>query len=189
VRVVLLDHCAEEEINTGVNQGQAFQEAFPDEALDDLHELRRTFLEKSFLARQEQLIRRLRQAGLDDAQIVGLAVGDLTPQGEDVCVQCQVSGGLEGPTLVRLAAGDLAKYQRKRVGLGLPAGDGALLFTMLDGTPLAAATLAAYLRRSRTIRVSIALNSSLCEGLLRTRYHPERSADTASVGDILLTAR
>jgi len=90
---------------------------------------------------------------------------------------------------VRLAAPDLAKYLRKRAGFGLSSDADALLFTMRDGAPLQTDTLAEYLRRSRTVRVSIALNSSLCEGLLRTRYQPERSADTSSVGDVLLTSR
>jgi metal-sulfur cluster biosynthetic enzyme len=200
VHVVLLEHCADDEINTGVNRGQSFQETFPDDSLDDLQELRRKFLNKSFLARQEQLIRRLRQAGLSDEQIIELRVGDVVSQGEDVTVRTEGRGlsdelllstqsSLLSPQhlLVRLAAPDLAKYLRKRAGLGLPGDDAALLFTTLEGAPLQAAGLAEYLRRSRTVRVSIALNSSLCEGLLRARYLPERNADTTSVGDALLT--
>jgi metal-sulfur cluster biosynthetic enzyme len=202
VHVVLLEHCADDEINAGVNRGRSFQETFPDESLDDLQELRRKFLDKSFLARQEQLIRRLRQAGMSDAQILELRVGDLVPAGEDVLVRTEDQGRkteellpdsssvLGPPSLcVRLAAPDLAKYLRKRAGLGLPGDAAALLFTTLEGAPLHAESLADYLRRSRTVRVSIALNSSLCEGLLRARYEPERNADTTSVGDVLLTFR
>jgi hypothetical protein len=51
---------------------------------------------------------------------------------------------------------------------------------------LPAVELPAYLRRTRTIRVSMAFNSAMCEGLLRARYHPEQNEDTSSVGDILL---
>jgi metal-sulfur cluster biosynthetic enzyme len=204
VRVVLLDHCADEEINAGVNRGLSFQQTFPDDSLDDLQELRRKFLDKSFLARKEQLIRRMRQAGLSDTQIIGLRVGDAAPHGEDVVVHQNQEPRTEnqdadlaahgsqfsvlGSYLVRLAAPDLAKYLRKRAGLGLPGDVDALLFTMRDGAPLQADTLADYLRRSRTVRLSIAFNSSLCEGLLRARYQPERIADTTSVGDTLLAS-
>jgi hypothetical protein len=201
VRVVLRDHFANAEINGGVNAGHAFQAAFPGEALDDLDELRRRFLEKSFLARQEQLIRRLRQAGLDDAAIVRLRVGDLAPQGEDILVQTEderrkTEASLPDPSSVlrpsparvRLAAGDLAKYLRKRAGLGLPSDAAAGLFCELSGAPLRAEDLPGYLRRTRTMRVSMAFNSAMCEGLLRARYHPELNEHTASVGDILLTS-
>jgi len=210
VHVVLRDHFANAEINGGVNAGHAFRETFPGEALDDLDELRRRFLEKSFLARQEQLIRRLRQAGLSDEQIVGLRVGELEPQGEDVLVRqsqehresqiadCRLQKD-EEPNLqstiydlqsvqVRLAAGDLAKYLRKRAGLGLPNDAAARLFCELSGDPLRAEELPGYLRRTRTMRVSMAFNSAMCEGLLRARYHPELREHTSSVGDILLTA-
>src|SRR5437016_917728 len=48
VRVMLLDHCAEDEINTGINRGQSFAEAFPGDVTEDenLEELRRIFLRK-----------------------------------------------------------------------------------------------------------------------------------------------
>ncbi|HEY3233036.1 MAG TPA: iron-sulfur cluster assembly protein [Roseiflexaceae bacterium] len=216
VRVVLRDHFADTEINGGVNGGRAFRAAFPGEALDDLDELRRKFLEKSFLARQEQLIRRLRQAGLGDEEIVGLRGADVEPQGEDIVVhqnqeprtknqepdQTDCASGSrfspalsagEGvlgspPVVVRLAAGDLEKYLRKRAGLGLPADGAARLFSELSGAPLRAEELAGYLRRSRTMRVSMAFNSAMCEGLLRARYHPDLNEDTTSVGDVLLTS-
>lgn len=57
VRVRLLDHFAEDEITAGVNAGQSFAEVFADETDGDLTELRRTFLRKAFLVRQEQLLR------------------------------------------------------------------------------------------------------------------------------------
>jgi metal-sulfur cluster biosynthetic enzyme len=177
VQVVLRDHCDSAAINAGVNAGSAFREAFPQEALDDLDELRRTFLRKSFLARQEQLLRRLRTAGLDDARILALRCGELQPRGDDLYL---------GAVRVRLAAGDMEKYLRKRAALGLPCGEDALLFTTLEGAPLELATLADYLRRSRTVRVSLAFNTSLCEGLLRTRYQPERVNQHTSLGDQLL---
>jgi hypothetical protein len=199
VRVVLSNHCTETEINSAVNRGASFREAFPGDTLDNLDDLRRRFYEKSFLARQEQLIRRLRHAGLSDAQIVAFRHGDLTPNGEDVLVQTEDGGRKTGlsphdpssvfrpPSVrVRLGAGDLAKYLRKRRLLGLPDAPVDGLFCALDGTPLSAEELPDYLRRTRTMRVSLAFNTTLCEGLRRTQYNPERSTDTSSVADGLL---
>lgn len=179
VRVLLRDHCAEQEITAGVNQGRSFREAFPGEATDELDDLRRKFWEKSFLARQEVLIRRLRAAGLSDERIVAMAVDELSLAGDDAIV----AG--DPPLRVRLAGGDLRKYLHRRASLlGEVSG---LLFTDLANTPLRAEELMAYLRRSRMARISIAFNTSLCEGLLRTRYEPERAHETASLGDALLT--
>jgi metal-sulfur cluster biosynthetic enzyme len=185
VRVLLRDHCADATINAGINQGRSFREAFPDEALDDLDALRQKFLAKSFLARQEQLIRRVQQAGLSDAQLVEVRIADVQPCGEDVLVYPRRTAGIvhqasapgargvarePAAVHVRRAAGELTKYLRKRTLLGLPQHPDAYLFTDLEGAPLSAETLPAYLRHSRLVRVSIAFNTSLCEGLLRTRY-------------------
>lgn len=180
VRVLLHDNCEADTITAGVNAGRSFRETFAaDLALDDLEELRRKFQEKGFLARQEVLIRRLQSAGLSDAEIVALGPGDVAAEGEGL----RVRGDLRLP----LGADDLAKYRHKRE---LLVGGHALLFTTLEGAPLRADELTAYLRRSRMVRLSIAFNTSLCEGLLRTRYEPERSHETASLGDrLLLEAR
>lgn len=175
VRAVIRDHCAEQELNAGVNAGRSFQETFPGDAADDLDDLRRKFWEKSFLARQEVLIRRLRAAGLSDERIVALGAGDLEIAGDDLIAL--------GELRVRLGADDMRKYLHRRARL---LGHAGPLFTSLDGAALPAAGLDAYLRRSRMVRLSIAFNTSLCEGLLRTRYEPERTYDTASLGDALL---
>jgi metal-sulfur cluster biosynthetic enzyme len=183
VRVLLRDHFADEQLNDGVNAGRSFCETFPGEALDDLDELRQKFLHRSFMARQEQLIRRLRNAGLNDAQIVALRVVDLQPAGEDALVQ---PGGDAAPIRVRLAAADRAKYLRTRVALGLPASESALLFTTLDNAGLEVAELNAYLRHTRIARLNIAFNTSVCEGLLHARRHPDVPAPTSTIGDGLL---
>src|SRR2546421_5535778 len=48
-RILLLDHCTDEEVSSNVNAGKSFIEAFPDEAEDNLEELRLIFLRKGFL--------------------------------------------------------------------------------------------------------------------------------------------
>src|ERR1700746_3754058 len=62
VTVSLGDHCAAEEIETAVNDGRPFAEAFPGEGAGSLAALRLTFLSKGFLSRQERLVRERRGA-------------------------------------------------------------------------------------------------------------------------------
>jgi metal-sulfur cluster biosynthetic enzyme len=182
VTVLVRNNCAEREVNAGVNAGRSFEQTFgADASGEGLDALRLKFLHKGFLARQDVLLRRLRQAGLSDAESIALRVGDLVVDGEDVYVQAGT-----GPVRVRLAAGDLEKYLRKRGVLALAIAPEAALFTTMDGTPLSAVDLVDYLRRSRGARLNIAFNTSLCEGLLRATYTPERISDTSSAGDALL---
>lgn len=185
VTVLVSNNCVEDQVNAGVNAGKSFEETFSDDidgSGESLEELRRIFTTKGFLARQDVLLRRLRQAGLADEAILDLSLDDLVVAGEDLLV----SAADEAPLLVRRAAGDLAKYLHKRRKLGLPTAD-ALVFSTLEGQPLREIDLASYLRRSRAARLNIAFNTSLCEGLLRTQFHPEQQGTHASVGDSLLT--
>jgi metal-sulfur cluster biosynthetic enzyme len=188
VTVLVRNNCVEQEVNAGVNAGQSFAETFAndvDSAGADLEELRLTFARKGFLARQDVLIRRLRQAGLADEEILALRGRDLIADQEDVLVQRPAPAP---PLWVRLAAADLARYRHKRRALGLANDADAPVFTSLDDRPLSVAELPEYLRRSRTARLNIAFNTTLCEGLLRATYTPERIGDTSSVGDALLLA-
>lgn len=182
VTVLVRNNCAEQEINTGINAGLSFQETFgADTNGESLDDLRRIFTEKGFLARQDVLLRRLRQAGLADAEMLGLRQCDVRADGDDLLL---TTG--HAPLRVRLAAADLARYQHKRKKLGLPHAPDALLFTTLAGDDLRGLDLQDYLRRSRAARLNIAFNSTLCEGLLRATYTPEQVSNTASVGDALL---
>jgi len=166
-RVFLLDHHAEDEINTGVNQGRSFPEAFPGEAEEDLEELRRTFARKGFLTRQEVLLRRLIKAGLDEAAIIALRVADLTVNEADNAAIVVTPGGpirLEG-------IGKHARiYLRKGQALGLLRKPDDPLITDAEGRPIERGGLQDFLRRSRSVRLNIAFNTALCTGLFRTRY-------------------
>ena len=64
VLVLLKDHFTAERIEAAVNAGRSFKDAFPEEALSNLDELRLYFLQKGFLKRQEGLLRSLLQASL-----------------------------------------------------------------------------------------------------------------------------
>jgi predicted TIM-barrel fold metal-dependent hydrolase len=59
VTVRLRDHFAAEAIETAVNSGKPFTEAFPGEGCGSLTALRVTFLHKGFTSRQERLLRDL----------------------------------------------------------------------------------------------------------------------------------
>jgi metal-sulfur cluster biosynthetic enzyme len=186
VTVLVRNNCVADEVNGGVNAGLSFAQTFADDVdgeQADLEQLRRIFAEKGFLARQDVLLRRLRQAGLEDAEILALRLRDVFADEDDMLVQRPAPAA---SLWIRLAGGDLTKYRHKRRALGLPADGDALLFTTLAGEDLRELDLQAYLRRSRAARLNIAFNTSLCEGLLRATYTPERIGDTSSVGDALL---
>jgi hypothetical protein len=168
-RVLLLDHCAEDEINAGINAGRSFAEAFADEAYEDanLEELRSTFLRKGFLMRQDSLLRALLHADLDEATILSLHIADLlVDEGADIALVTTPRG------VVQLAGAgrNAGTYLHKRRVLGLPCGEHDLLITDDQGKSIAPGGLRDYLRRSRSVRLNIMFNTSMCKGLFRTRY-------------------
>ena len=55
VTVRLLGHFASQAIEAGVNSGQPFANAFPDEAWESLDQLRQLFLHKGYISRQERI--------------------------------------------------------------------------------------------------------------------------------------
>jgi len=168
-RIVLLDHCAEEEISAGINAGRSFGEAFEAETPEDadLEELRRTFLRKGFLMRQDALLRRMLKAGLDEAAIAALRVADLVADESSDQAFVATPGGvirLEG------AGRGASGYLRKRQTLGLAPAEDAPLITDDTGQPLAPGGLQDFLRRSRSVRLNIMFNTAMCKSLFRTRY-------------------
>src|SRR5262249_30793983 len=75
--VVLVDHHAADEINTGVNGERTFEKEFSEQATGGLEDLRRTFRRKAFFVRQDRLLRTLGGRDLD-----GLRLRDLPPSPE-----------------------------------------------------------------------------------------------------------
>jgi len=185
VTVLVHNNCMEKEINFGINAGRSFAETFPADIDQntDLEALRHAFTVKGFLARQDALIRRMKQAGATDVVILDLHIGDVHQQGDDLLVQVSP---LHMTLHVRSAGSDLARYLHKRRQLQLSIDPAARLFTDINGQPIAADNLAAYLRYSRVARLNIAFNTSLCEGLLRTQFFTERQHDYSSIGDRLM---
>ena len=169
VQIALLDHCAEDEVTHGVNRGLSFAEAFPDETMEDEHleELRRTFLRKGFLMRQDAVLRQMLKLGLDETTIAALRVRDMSVDEEMNVALVVVQGELVDLEGVGHSA---ATYVRRRAALGLPREPGDALIIDDTGRPLATGGLKEFMRRSRSIRMNIMFNTSLCKGLFRTRY-------------------
>src|SRR5712691_4791894 len=158
-RVELLDHCAEDEITTSINQGKSFAEAFADEVAEDenLEELRRIFLRKGFLMRQDRLLRQMLKAGLDEATLLSLQVEDLIvdERANQACVATpQGAVCLEGAGLTTGA------YLRKGSVIGLFQTKNDLLITDDTGQPVVPGGLQEYMRRSRSVRLNILFNTS-----------------------------
>ena len=149
VTVHLGDHCAAEQIEAVVNEGKTFAEAFPGEGSGGLAALRRVFLRKGFLGRQERLLRDLRAAGVPPASICSLRVSDMSPES--------------------VPAETLLRYLKRRAELGLDCSPTAPLIVDLEGNGLSTERLDAYYRDARTVRVAMEANGSFCRALLATR--------------------
>ena len=146
-RVVLDDHYASEGINTGVNEDQGFDGAFPGETEGpDLEELRTIFRRKAFVSRQEQLCRTLLSQGRSPAELARMTLGDVPP-----------SGAFE-------------TYMERRAELGIDVAARAPLVVDPDGNRVPEEAVVEHLRFARLTRVSIEGNAGLCRGLLSTRY-------------------
>ena len=145
--VILEDHYASEELNTGVNAGGGFDDAFPGETEGpDLGELRDTFRRKSFVSRQEKLCRTLLSDGYSPAELATMRLAEVPP-----------SEAFE-------------KYLERRAELGVDISPRAPLVVDPDGKRVPEGAVVQHLRFARTVRVSIEGNAGLCRGLLATRY-------------------
>lgn len=185
-RIVLVDHYAEDEITTGINRGVPFAEAFAGQTCgdEDLEELRRTFLRKGFLMNQEVLLRRMLKAGLDEEIILGLCKADLVVDelADSVCIMTP-KGAVRLDGVGRKAG----KYLRKGQLLGLLLEEDGPLIIDDGGRPIASGGLQDFLRRSRSVRMNILFNTSMCKGLFRVRYEHAGSSEAHrdAEGDIV----
>lgn len=185
VRVLLVDHYAEDEITEAVNAGRSFSEAFAGEADGDLEELRHTFLVKGFLIRQEQLVRYLMRAGCASERLASLRQADLRAEQGDVFVRAPGDAPAEADwRTVAGAARVYALWHRRRASLGLALDPDAPLLTSADGAPVTADEVPALLRAARSIRLNGAFNTLLCTGLNHTR-HGVRTDDIEALPDAL----
>lgn len=163
VTVRLRDHFAAAAIETGVNQGRSFSEAFPGEALGNLDQLRSLFLRKGYLSRQDAFLRVLREAGLSWKQIADLRIEDVALGERSSFVQCP------GDEPVELSAETTGRYLERRSQIGLDCSPSAPLLTDLNGKAIPAGRLEQHRLHARTVRVSLEANGSLCSVLLEAR--------------------
>ncbi len=164
VSVRLTGHFASKAIETGVNSGRSFTEAFPDEASENLGQIRDLFLRKGYINRQESLLSHLRRAGLSWQEISGLLISDLQVDEESCWVRRAGAGAVRaGPARVAL------RYLERRTHLGLDCSPSAPLIADLSGASIPADRLETYFIRSRTVRLSAEANGALCSVLLQAR--------------------
>ena len=145
--VALEDHFAADQINAGVAARAGFVASFAGEAVDELDELRRTFVTKAMLAGTDQVCRQLLAAGTDRADLAGLTLGDVS------------------------ASTELDRLLRRRAELGLRTDPAApLLIDPGTGTAITGAGAPKYLGMARLTRTGIEANTGICRGMLKHRY-------------------
>jgi metal-sulfur cluster biosynthetic enzyme len=158
------EHFAASAIETGVNAGTPFAEAFAAEGGGELATLRETFLRKGFISRQERLLRGLKDAGLTAADICALRIGDLAFVGDACLVRCA------GRQPVEVGPADMARrYLQRRAELGLDGAPTGSLITDLQDQPLTVERLEEHVTRARTVRLSLEANGALCRAVLAAR--------------------
>jgi len=164
VTIRLGDHFAASEIETGVNAGIPFAEAFAAEGGGHLATLRATFLRKGFLSRQERFLRGLKEAGLTAAEICALRIGDLSFVGDACLARCA------GRKPVEVRPADMARrYLQRRVELGLDGSPTGSLITDLHDHPLTVGRVEEHFTIARTVRLSLEANGAFCRAVLGAR--------------------
>jgi len=151
VEVMLDDHFASDAINAGVAARAGFAASFDGEAVDELDELRATFLRKAVLAGTDLVCRPLVAAGRTPADLSALTLGDVP------------------------ASSELTRLRHRRADLGLPASDDApLLIDPASGDRVPESSVPLHLRRAGLTRTGIEANTSICSGMLKARYPEPR---------------
>ncbi|MGQ4808476.1 hypothetical protein NKDENANG_01859 [Candidatus Entotheonellaceae bacterium PAL068K] len=164
VTVRVGEHFASTAIESGVNHGKSFAETFPDEAWDNLDQLRTLFRRKGYLKRQEALVRRLRQAGCTWDDIAGLRLADL------VCEQSTCHVQRPDGQVVHVGPVEVVQpYLQRRAELGLDCSACAPLMLDENGARVFLDQLEPYMIQARTVRVSLEANGSLCGVVLDAR--------------------
>jgi len=161
VRISLGDHCAAAQIEAAVNAGRSFAEAFSIEGAGSLETLRRTFLRKGFLLRQERLLHGLRRSGVSAATICALRLADVAVAGDTIVVRRPGSAAVEAGSAGVL----LQRYLERRAELALDCDPAAPLIVALDGTKLSVERLEAHYAAARTMRVAMEANGAFCRAL------------------------
>lgn len=171
VTVRLVDHMHGEEITTGVNQKEPFEEVFED-ADDGIETVRRKLDEKARFARQHRAIRKLQRAGLDAEQIATLTRADVDLEfgADQASVTVQ-----DGALTVTVDRDPLAEYLEKARATGLVDDETDPLFADDDGEPLdpAPESFESTLQDARLAASNIEGQATICESLHKSRNDAE----------------
>jgi metal-sulfur cluster biosynthetic enzyme len=150
VDVVLIDHFASDAINRGVAARAGFVGSMAGtevgEAVDELHDLRRTFTERAMMAGTDLVVRPLVRAGATPEEIAAMRLGDAPD------------------------SADLRRLRARRRELGIPADDDAPLVVDPVGRTVGIDALPLHLRKARSYQVGVDANTSICRGQLAARY-------------------
>ena len=152
VSVELLDHFSATLINRSVAFKQDFRDAFPGETDDDLSQIRRTFLGKSYQRRQELLMRHALRRGIDASWLIRATLRELKE------LPLDEEGG---------AYRNLYLFAWRRIHPGCD--EEQLAFMTIDGRPVRRGELKDYLRLVAGVRRTADFNGLICRGLLAAR--------------------
>jgi metal-sulfur cluster biosynthetic enzyme len=167
VRPQLQDHMVAEEINRGVRLGLSFGQVFADFASgDSLDEVREKFRRKAFERRQEAVIQAMRAAGVDSALICTMTLATF-----DAVELHDSEGAYQKP-----------RYRELLIARGLAARPDDSAFVTFSGRRIEPNELGPYLQRLRAVRINMEFNSTLCRGLLGSRYRDVDGADADTGG-------
>ena len=160
--VELDDHHDSDLINRGLAAAAGYRGTFGHEAEDSLDELRATFHRKAHAAAMERALTGLLRddRSISEADVHRLVLGDLPPG---------------APTTEALL--------RRRATVGLPLADDDPVLVDADGVRPAPEAAALFLRKARSVRISIDGNAHFCRGLLRTRYPGSENDQTPRPDD------
>ncbi|SNZ15056.1 Metal-sulfur cluster biosynthetic enzyme [Natronoarchaeum philippinense] len=160
--IELCDHMHGEEITTGVNDRDTFDETFPD-ADGGVEAVRTAIADKARMARQRDAIKTLLEAGLTVEQIVALERCDVALTGEEAHVDL---GGLSVVT----DREPIAAYLRRARDSGHVTAVDDTLFLTPEGDPIAADRLDVVQKRSRLADVNMDGQGAVCDALNRARH-------------------
>ncbi|WP_254543631.1 iron-sulfur cluster assembly protein [Halomarina pelagica] len=176
VRVELVDHMHEREINEGVNGGLDFETVFED-ATEGVEAIRAVLDDKARLARQHGAVEALLDAGVRPEQIARLRRGDVTLDAEPD----RAAISLDGDALVVFVPREpLARYVEKATDVGIVEEPDDRLFATPEGDPLTAESFDLVHRRARLARTNMTGQGTVCDGLRRARYGGAREATETS---------
>jgi metal-sulfur cluster biosynthetic enzyme len=161
--IQLTDHMHEAEINRGVNEGLAFEDAFPD-AEDGIESVRRTLDEKARMGRQYRAVKALTEAGIDPEQVVALERADIS-FGDEQALVSLADGGL----VVAVPAEPMVEYLRKAETVGLVTNPTDRLFATPEGDPIPPDEFERVQHRARLAATNVSGQGSICEGLNAAR--------------------